>query len=88
MNKQRRKALTELMDRITKLESDRDEIKDALETLRDEEEESFENMPESLQQGDTGQAMEEAIDALGEAINSLEDMDFLSTNDYIEQARN
>lgn len=87
MNAQRRKALAELMDRISKLESDRDEIKDALETLRDEEQESFDNMPEGLQQGDRGQAMEEAIGALDDAISNLEDFNADDINSSIDEAR-
>ena len=87
MNAQRRKALADLMDRITKLGKDRDDIKNELETLRDEEQESFDNMPEGLQQGDRGQAMEEAIGELEEAISALEEFDTDSINGSIDNAR-
>lgn len=44
-----------------------------LESLKDEEQEAFDNLPEGLQGGDKGQAMEEAINTLDEAINSIGD---------------
>lgn len=87
MNAQRRKALADIMDRISNLADERDDIKGALETLRDEEQESFDNMPEGLQQGDKGQAMEEAINALDDAISSLEDFNADDINSSIDEAR-
>jgi hypothetical protein len=45
---------------------------DALETERDAEQEKFDNMPESLQGGDKGQAMEEGISTLEEAIEGVQ----------------
>ena len=38
----------------------------------EEEQEAFDNMPESLQSGDKGQKMEEALFALQESIDSIE----------------
>jgi prefoldin subunit 5 len=66
MNKKRREAIDDLVNKIN-------EIKEAAESLRDEEQEAFDNMPESLQQGDKGQAMEEAISNLDDAVNALEE---------------
>lgn len=44
-----------------------------LQEVRDEEQAKFDNMPESLQDGDRGQRMQEGIDALDAAESSLED---------------
>lgn len=44
-----------------------------LEELRDETQDKFDNMPEGLQQGDTGQLLEERVNALDSAIQELED---------------
>jgi flagellar biosynthesis chaperone FliJ len=57
------------------LESTRDEIKDELEQLRDEQEEKRSNMPEGLQEGDTGNLLQERYDALDGAINDLENVE-------------
>lgn len=45
-------------------ESFRDEVKGEIEELRDECQGSLDNMPEGLQQGDTGQLLQERIDAM------------------------
>jgi len=87
MNAQRRKALADLMDRLTPLAATITDIKDALETIRDEEQESFDNMPEGLQQGDRGQAMEEAISTLDSAIDDLENFDIDNIVSSIDEAR-
>ena len=65
MNKQRRKALDAIMGKI-------DEAKAELENLRDEEQEYFDNMPQSFQQGDKGQKAESAISYMEDAISELE----------------
>ena len=46
-----------------------------LETLRDDEQEYYDNMPESLQGGDKGQQAQEATDNIDHAISSLEEAD-------------
>jgi hypothetical protein len=56
------------------LQSERDEIVSDLESLRDETQGSLDNMPEGLQQGDTGQ-LQERIDALEGAISEFEGVD-------------
>lgn len=70
MNGERRKRIAKV---ITLLEAiDLSEITSALEALRDEEQEAFDNMPESFQDGDRGQAAQEAIDHLESAISAVE----------------
>lgn len=67
MNNARRKALR---DALTRLE----EVKGMIEICRDEEQEAFDNMPESLQSGEKGQAAEDAISALEDAVNGFEEI--------------
>lgn len=62
MNAQRRKRLAAL---------DVQSVHDSLESLRDEEQEALDAMPESLQQGERGEKMSAIIDALDEAISGL-----------------
>lgn len=76
MNANRRKQL----DNIT---ATLEQAKSELETLASEERDSFDNMPESLQQGEKGQASEAAADKLDEAVNSIDEV--LSA---VEEAKN
>lgn len=72
MNKVRRKALDEVISKI-------EEAKELLENLQAEEEEYRDNMPENLQGSERYEAadatvdnMSSAVDALDEAISSIE----------------
>lgn len=58
MNKDRRARLQELVE--------------ALACIQEEEQEAFDNMPESLQESERGEAMQEAIDAMDEAKDALD----------------
>lgn len=66
MNKDRRKQLESIVERI-------EEIKALVEALRDEEQGAFDNLPEGLQQSDRGQGMEAAVEQLEAAISALEE---------------
>lgn len=59
-------------------ESQRDDIVSQLEGIRDETQDKFDNMPDGLQQGDTGQMLEERVSAIDDVISELEgiDLDF------------
>ena len=57
-------------------EEGRDSIISDLECIRDEQQERLDNMPEGLQQGDTGQLLQDRIDQLEAAISDLENIDF------------
>jgi uncharacterized coiled-coil DUF342 family protein len=74
MNKDRRKALSNLCDEVRALEGTLSDLKDQLDTLRDEEQEYYDNMPENMQDGDKGQLAQTAIEAMEEAINALDEM--------------
>lgn len=47
-------------------------IKDGIEAVLEEEQESFDNLPEGIQESERGEAMQENIDNLQTAIDSLE----------------
>ena len=65
MNKDRRKQIDEagsvLQDALALIEQ-----------IRDDEQESFDNMPESLQQSDRGTASEAAIEELDDSAGNLQ----------------
>ena len=49
------------------------EIKNKLESMKDDEEMKYDNMPEGLQESERGDQMQEAIDALDNAVTSLDE---------------
>jgi uncharacterized coiled-coil DUF342 family protein len=75
MNKDRRKAIDALLERIEQLKTDIDALASEIETIKDEEQDYYDNMPESFQDGDKGQRAQEAIDALDNAQQTLEGFD-------------
>ena len=53
-----------------------DEIASALEEIRDQQQESLDNMPESLQEGDTGMMLQERIECLDNVIDELNNVSY------------
>jgi hypothetical protein len=78
MNKQRRKELADVMDELSKfaaalvLVPNLAEILEKLESLKDEEQDYYDNMPEGLQNGDKGAAAQQAVSDMENAISALE----------------
>lgn len=66
MNKKRRKE-------IEKLKGSLSEVKNKLHNLLDEEQEAFDNMPESIQESERGELMQETIEYMEAALCSLEE---------------
>lgn len=67
MNKARRKKLGEIIDQLEYLRED-------LDAVASEERECYDNLPESLQEGERGCAMEEAADELDDICGELDDL--------------
>jgi formiminotetrahydrofolate cyclodeaminase len=67
MNNSRRKE-------IDKIISDLEEIRSRIETVKDEEQDAFDNMPESLQEGERGEKMQQALDNLDTADGAFDDL--------------
>ena len=79
MNKDRRKALNALQDRLTAvkalMQTNLDELEaihSDLEAVRDEEQDAFDNLSENLQGSERGDTMEEAISSMDEAMGTIE----------------
>ncbi len=66
MNKGRRAELKSIAGKLEKL-------KEEIEFTRVDEETSFENLPESLQESERGEAMQEAMDDMVDAMDSIEE---------------
>lgn len=60
MNNTRRKAIQAIMNKL-------EEIMEEIECIKDEEQEAFDNLPESIQTSERGEAMESAVYNLDEA---------------------
>ena len=86
MNKQRRKDIEAIVNKLADLEALKTEIQEAIEQVRDEEQEYYDNMPEGLQQSDRGYAAEEAANQLDEAASMLDDLDIDSLRGNLETA--
>lgn len=65
MNKARRKELTEIINLI-------EEARERLEAVKDEEQEAFDNLPESFQYSERGETMEEYINAMDDFLCYLD----------------
>ena len=65
MNQKRR---TKLKDAVSMIGA----AKNIVEEIRDEEQDSLDNLPEALSDGPRGEKMEEAIDLLDSAVSNLE----------------
>ena len=66
MNKDRRKQLSEIQSKLS-------ELRDMIDTVLSDEQEAYDNLPESLQESERGEAMQAAIDAMESALESCED---------------
>lgn len=74
MNKDRRAKIQHIIDQL-------EAIKEDLECIRDEEQEYYDNMPESIQAGERGDKAQEAVDNLENALSSFDEI-----SDYLEEA--
>ena len=74
MNKARRKRIQELKDKLL-------DILTEIEGIKDDEQEAYDSLPESFQDGDKGSKMSEAVDNLDSAYSSLEEV-----GEYLEEA--
>jgi hypothetical protein len=74
MNEERRKKLKEVQSKISDAQS---EIKD----IKSTEEEAYDNMPDSLKEGEKGEKAQGVIEALSEAHDALQ-----NASDQIDSA--
>lgn len=72
MNAKRRKAIDKIVSKLEELQAD-------LERVREEEQDAYDNTPESLQESDRYSESEEAISAMEDADGSIQEaIDYLS----------
>lgn len=66
MNKEQRKRLAELYDELSS-------VLDEIEQIKEDEECKYDNLPESLQDSEKGEQLQEGIDALDDVYSYLSD---------------
>jgi len=66
MNKERRKWLGEVQDKLMDAQAEIEEIKD-------EEECAYDNLPEGIQDSERGEAMQDAIETLESVYDNIQD---------------
>lgn len=66
MNKKRRASIRKIHDKLS-------ELMESIEQLKYEEQEAFDNLPDSVKESDRGSVMIEAADNLDYASGSIED---------------
>ena len=78
MNKERRKKITNISDRINEIEQSFDNLKakaqemiDAINEVLEEEQDYIDNMPENLADSDRAAAANEAVENIDEAIDLI-----------------
>lgn len=67
------------------LAGERDDIVSEVESLKDETQGNFDNMPEGLQQGDSGQLLEQRVSTLEEFQSELEGLDIPDDEDDFDE---
>ena len=82
MNKARRKELAAIIEKLEQLDALREEIRERLEDIRDDEQDAFDNMPESLQESERGEQMQEYIDIME---NVTSELDLIDIEDLVSQ---
>lgn len=71
MNQDRRAKIEAAVEELRTALETMQELHATLESLKDEEQEAFDNLPEGLQQADRGQSMEAIASALDDAVDTL-----------------
>lgn len=75
MNNARRKQIEMIKIRLWEIMEVASELRSELESVRDDEQDYLDNMPEGLRCSEKGEKAEAAIEALEEAISALEEFE-------------
>ena len=74
MNNNRRARIQALINKL-------EDIKEDIDSIKEEEQEYYDNMPESIQAGERGDKAQEAIDNLDYAYSQIDEV-----REYLEEA--
>ena len=68
MNAARRKLLADILDRLSSIKAEIDELKDL-------EQEAFDNLPEGIQGSERGEKIQANVEIMDDAVNSIDDLE-------------
>lgn len=74
MNDKRRREIKKLMKKWEQVNSIAEEIRLDIETIRDEEQEAFDALPEGLQNAERAEHMIACVDAMDEVMSYMDDV--------------
>lgn len=75
MNKQTRKQLAELRDKVDSLKSQLLDFSEQAQEIRDEEDEKYYNLPDGLQESKVGQSIQEGVEYLEDIVYNFEQVE-------------
>jgi K+/H+ antiporter YhaU regulatory subunit KhtT len=89
MNKKRRQEISRIVTKVVEIVANAkeklEELQSDIESIRDEESDCYENLPEGIMYSERGEAMEQAVDNLDNAASSIEELiDALDCEELIE----
>lgn len=80
MNRERRKELEKAISLLNDAQENLDAAMEIVDSVKDEEQEAYDNLPESIQYGEKGDIMQENVDELDDASSELD-----SIRDSVEE---
>lgn len=83
MNKERRNELKEACSMLCSAQEQLERAKEVVDGVRDYEEEAYDNLPESLQEGERGQDMYDNVEELDNVVSELDSI-FDSVEEQID----
>ena len=75
MNKETRKQLSKLRDDVDSLKSQLLDLSEQVQEIRDEEDDKYYNLPDSLQESKVGQSIQEGVEYLEGIIYNFEQVE-------------
>jgi len=78
MNAKRRKQIEGVVTQLGSIEDSIASVVEEIQSIKEDEQEYYDNMPESLQGGEKGEAAQDAISNLEEAESNTENLDVAS----------
>lgn len=88
MNAQRRKTIDGIITRLNKIKDEMNDIRLDIYSVKEEEEECFGNLPESMQDGEKAETMQDAMDALDSAYDAVMDDQCVDLEEAVSQLEN
>lgn len=85
MNKARRKELAKIVTMLEELDALREQIREQLASVRDDEQDALDNMPEGLQESERGEQMQEYIDSMEDVTGELDLLDIEALIDQLNE---